>query len=71
MTSKMTDFEAYYGSYRPIICEWSDGCTERPLRGKSYCAKHYHKVFRIVSEVELEKQVDKDIKIVEKNEKLD
>lgn len=70
MTSKMTDFDAYYGEHKPSTCEWSNGCNNHVLHGKSYCAEHYAKAFKNVSEQELERLVEENIKKIE-NGQLD
>ena len=61
----MTDYEAVYGEYKSIICEWIDGddetCCNDSVFGKSYCRYHSKMAYRVTSDDEFEKEVDAEI----------
>jgi hypothetical protein len=73
MGKKMTDIDAVYGEFRPTTCEWisptddSERCVNSPMRGKSYCEDHYHRVYENVSPEDFEKFVSKDFEESENN----
>ena len=62
----MTDYDAFYGEFRAVSCEWigeeDERCRMPNIFGKSYCKHHYHRVFRTTSDEEYEKEVEVNIK---------
>lgn len=63
----MTDFEAVYGAYRAITCEWigekhNDRCRHPVDRGRSYCDEHHARIYRTVSTKDAMKEAENAIK---------
>ena len=61
----MTDYEAVYGEFKSVTCEWIEvddkRCHLPSVEGRSYCDHHIRMAFRTALDEEFEKEVESEI----------